>query len=78
MLSDAEIDRIANRIIKALGGVSKSDEMLDAHGAAKVLGCSVATVERRTKEGSIPSVKFGRLRRYRRDDLLRLNEQVHP
>jgi excisionase family DNA binding protein len=73
MLSDAEIDRIADRIIQALGGgVSRPDEMLDAHGAAKLLGCSVATIERRTKEGSLPSVKFGRLRRYRRADLLAL------
>jgi excisionase family DNA binding protein len=73
MLSDAEIDRIADRIIQALGGgVSRPDEMLDAHGAAQVLGCSVATIERRTKEGSLPSVKFGRLRRYRRADLLAL------
>lgn len=74
MLTDAEIDRIANRIIKALGGgVSRPDEMLDAHGAAMVLGCSVSTVERRTKEGSIPSVKLGRLRRYRRADLLTMD-----
>jgi excisionase family DNA binding protein len=75
MLSDLEIDRIADRIVAALNASSCSkpfDEMVDIHGAAKLLGCSVATVERRTKEGSLPSVKFGRLRRYRRADLLAL------
>jgi excisionase family DNA binding protein len=78
MLSDLEIDRIAERIIAALGASScpkPFDEMVDIHGAAKLLGCSVATIERRAKEGSIPSVKFGRLRRYRRADLLALEKK---
>jgi excisionase family DNA binding protein len=76
MLSDNEIDRIAERIVKALGGgVSRPDEMLDAHGAAQVLGCSVATIERRMKSGELPSVKLGRLRRYRRADLLALESK---
>jgi excisionase family DNA binding protein len=79
MLSDLEIDRIAERIIAAIGASRCSkpsdDEMVDIHGAAKLLGCSVATIERRTKEGALPSVKFGRLRRYRRADLLALNKK---
>lgn len=76
MLTDSEIDRIADRIIVALGGrASQGGEMLDAHGAAQVLGCSIATIERRSKEGSIPSVKLGRLRRYRRADLLALESK---
>lgn len=79
MLSDADIQRIADRIIEALGGnaglISSRDEYVDYHGAAQVLGCSVATIERRVREGSIPSVKFGRLRRIRRTDLLNLNKK---
>lgn len=74
MLSDQDIDRIADRIIEALGGrLSQSVEILDAHGAAELLGCSVPTIERRTRDGSIPSVRIGRLRRYRRSDLTGLN-----
>jgi excisionase family DNA binding protein len=78
MLTDVDIDRIADRIIAAIVASrcsTPSDEMLDVYGAAKLLGCSVATIERRTKEGSLPSVKFGRLRRYRRADLLALNKK---
>ncbi|MFN7683785.1 MAG: helix-turn-helix domain-containing protein [Oligoflexia bacterium] len=72
-LTDSEIQSIADRIAKALGasfGSFQADGLLDIYGAAELLGCSVSTLERRTKEGSIPSVKFGRLRRYRRADLL--------
>ena len=78
MLSDQEIQRIADRIIEALGSSSclpSGDEFIDAHGAAKMLGCSIATIERRTKEGTLSSVKFGRLRRYRRADLMALSEK---
>ena len=46
MLTDAEIDRIADEIIAALGlDVSQREEMQDAHGADKMLGCSIPTVE---------------------------------
>lgn len=49
MLSDAEIDRIADQIVSALGlDVSQREEMLDAHGAANVPGCSVPMVEQGT------------------------------
>lgn len=75
MLSDFEIQQIADRIIAALSDRSalpQQDEMLDAHGAAKLLGCSVATIERRTRDGSIPSTKIGNLRRFRKSLLLSL------
>ena len=39
------------------------------------LACSVPTIERLTKAGAIPSVKLGRLRRYRRADLLALQNE---
>lgn len=76
MLNDLEIQQIVDRILAALdGSIPNQDEYVDSHGAAKILGCSVPTVERRTREGSLPSVKFGRLRRYRRTDLLALKKQ---
>lgn len=75
MLSQLEInqlaDAIAERLHERLSAEHFADELLlDVHGAAKVMGCSVATVERRTRDGDLPSVKIGRLRRYRRCDLV--------
>jgi excisionase family DNA binding protein len=76
MLSDLEIQQIADRILAALvGSTLNPDEYVDSHGAAKILGCSVPTVERRTRDGSLQSVKFGRLRRYLRTDLLAMKKK---
>ncbi|MCY3010270.1 MAG: helix-turn-helix domain-containing protein [Planctomycetota bacterium] len=69
-LADLLADRIAERLSASSGG----DILLDAHGAAELIGCSVPTIQRRTKLGEIPSTKLGRLRRYRRSDLLALSE----
>lgn len=70
-----EIQQLADAIAEHLACRSESDAMMDAHGAASLLACSVPTIERLTKSGLIPSVKVGRLRRYRRSDLLALNEK---
>ena len=76
-LSEIEIERIAAALAaKVIEGLAASHEYLDAAGAAEVLGCSVPTVERRAKSGEIPSVKIGKLRRYRRSDLLSLGNAV--
>jgi len=70
-LAEVLADKLSQRL--ALQNSSTSDEtMLDVHGAAALLGCSVPTVERHTRSGLIPSVKVGRLRRYRRADLFGL------
>lgn len=45
-------------------------ELLTASQVADLLQCSVSTVERRTKDGTIPSLKLGRLRRYTRVSIL--------
>lgn len=77
-LSAAELDRLVDAIaerVVALLAEHNSDSLLDSYGAAQILGCSVATIERRTKDGSIPSVKMGRLRRYRRTELLELSKK---
>jgi excisionase family DNA binding protein len=71
-LADALADRVASR----LSGRSDTHALVDSHAAAALLGCSVPTVERLTKTGEIPSMKIGRLRRYRRSDLIgRQNEK---
>ena len=68
-LADALADRLAARLSGAPGG----DGLVDVHGAAELLGCSVPTVERAVRRGEIPSIRVGRLRRYRRADLLALD-----
>jgi excisionase family DNA binding protein len=72
-LTPVEIDRIADvvadRVAARLSGRSDADALVDCHAAAELLNCSVPTVERLTRSGEIPSVKVGRLRRYRRADL---------
>ena len=71
-MTPIEIQQLADAIAERLASRSTGDVWLDALGAAAVLACSVPTIERRTKSGEIPSVKFGRLRRYRRADLMAL------
>jgi excisionase family DNA binding protein len=63
-------DQVAERVVALLNS-RPSDGFIDKHQAAELLGCSVPTVERRTSDGSIPSHKIGRLRRYRASELLR-------
>lgn len=73
MLSDYELQRIAELLADSLAKrIEPNEEMLDVHHAAKLLGLSVSTLERRTRDGSIPSIKIGRLRRYRRSELVNI------
>ena len=62
-------DQVAERVLALLNS-RPSDGFIDKHQAAELLGCSVPTVERRTADGSIPSHKIGRLRRYLPNELL--------
>ena len=77
-LSPIEITQLADAIAERLASRDTGDVFLDTLGAAALLACSVPTIERRTKSGEIPSVKVGRLRRYRRSVLLALNEKGGP
>ena len=70
-----EIQQLADAIADRLASRATGDVFLDALGAAALLACSVATVERLTRSGEIPSVKVGRLRRYRRGDLMALENK---
>ena len=67
-LSPVELDRladeVADRVVARLAAQSDPDALLDSHGAAALLSCSVPTIERLTAAGEIPSIKVGRLRRY--------------
>ena len=73
---DSLADAIAERLSNRLSSQANTDAMIDCHEVAAFLNCSVPTVERLTKSGAIPSHKVGRLRRYRRSDVLsRQNEK---
>lgn len=75
MMTPAEIGLLADALADRLAGrVADGDGLIDVHGAAELLRCSVPTIERRVRDGEIPSVKIGRLRRFRRSDLLSLNK----
>ena len=74
MMSPFEIEQlaqaVAERVSARLSSRPADDALIDCHAVAELLGCSVPTVERLTKSGELPSVKVGRLRRYRRCDVL--------
>jgi excisionase family DNA binding protein len=72
-LTPHEIDLLADALAERLAArLPDHDVLVDGAGAAKVLACSIPTVERLTRTGAIPSAKLGRLRRYSRSALLAL------
>ncbi len=84
-MTPAELDQLADaiacRVIERLNASSQAqppDGFLDSHQAAELLGCSVPTIERLTRSGRLPSVKLGRLRRYRRSAVLEMSKGVAP
>jgi excisionase family DNA binding protein len=70
MMTPQEIDQLADAIFQRLAGRTPSEGLLDKHQAAALLRCSVPTIERLVAQNKIPSIKVGRLRRFRRADLL--------
>ena len=75
MMTPNEIDLLADAIAERLAGRVDAPEAIgDVHDAARWLGCSVPTVERAVRRGEILSIKVGRLRRFRRADVLKSKE----
>lgn len=74
-LTPAELDALADALVERLAGRmgGGADEVGDVHDAARWLGCSVPTVERAVARGEIPSIRVGRLRRFRRSELLAMS-----
>jgi len=68
-------EKLAERLERRLAGRGDAGALMDAPAVAELLGCSVATVERRTRSGEIPSIKYGRLRRYERAAVLGRNDK---
>jgi len=62
-------EQVAERVVTLLN-CSPHQGFVDKNQAAAILGISVPTLERRTADGSIPSHKIGRLRRYLPSELL--------
>lgn len=71
---DQLADAIASRVLKRLNDSFAPDAFLNRAEAAEALGVSIATLERLTARGVIPSRKFGRSRRYVRAELLAIAE----
>jgi excisionase family DNA binding protein len=67
---DSLADALAERLANKMPSRPDDDAMLDVHQVAGLVGCSVPTVERLTRSGELPSRKIGRLRRYRRSDVI--------
>lgn len=77
MLTPSEIDQLADIVAEKVArkiadrpGSTMPETMIDVHEAAKLLNCSVPTIERWTRSGEIRSHKYGRLRRYKPSELL--------
>lgn len=50
------------------------DRLISTQEAARILGISTKTVERRAAEGAITPIRLGRLVRYRYSEVLRIVE----
>jgi len=75
LMSPHEITKLAQELAELLSlrlasTMTDVDRWLDLHDVAEQLKCSTATVERMAASGELPSTKFGRLRRYRKSDVM--------
>lgn len=68
---DRLADVLADRIVARLALRLDVESLLDVHGAAELLNCSVPTIERLVSRGQLPSIKVGSLRRFKRGELLK-------
>jgi|688.fasta_scaffold244994_2 excisionase family DNA binding protein len=71
------MDALVSRIVKGVvAGLTNpvQESLVDSNRAAKFLGCSKATIERWTRNGTIPSYKIGSKRLYRLSELLPINK----
>ncbi|HAN99423.1 MAG TPA: hypothetical protein DCQ98_19275 [Planctomycetaceae bacterium] len=69
-------DLVAERVVVRLRATIDADALLDATQAANLLGISRATLERRIADGTLRPQRVGRLRRFRRSELLTMNEST--
>lgn len=68
---------VAELVLAKIGSaIVENDDCVDSHQAAELMGCSLSSVERLVRTGALPSRKIGRLRRFRRSELLAFNMEV--
>lgn len=61
VLSPADLERLADRLADAVADrLARRPLLVDRVELARMLGLSVPSIERRTRDGSIPSIKSGR------------------
>ncbi len=76
-LAKAIAPLVADMVLARLGSANvDQNELVDKYEAAKLLGCSISSVERLVRQDLLPSRKIGHLRRVRRSDLLAFNMEV--
>lgn len=63
-----EVDALRRELLAALKAAS-GEQLLTTADAARVAGTPLRTVQRWVREGTLPSVGVGRVRRIRRGDL---------
>ena len=60
-MTPSELEMLAERVAEHVAAKLKSrPELVDRNELARLLGVSVPTIERRTANGEIPCVRFGR------------------
>jgi len=74
-MSPHEITKLAQGLAELLSvrlasTMTDVDRWFGLHDVAEALKCSTSTVERMNASGEQPSKKFGRLRRYRKSDVM--------
>ena len=71
MLTLIELDKLGAKVAEIVtANLSNRPRLVDRHGLAEILGCSVPTIERLQSRGLIPVVRLGRIVRYDADQVV--------
>lgn len=66
---DRLVERISDRVVQKLRRETEPD-LLDRDELASRLGLGIATIDRLVSDGLIPSIRFGRRRKFRLADVI--------
>ncbi len=70
-LSEADLDRIVQRLVAAIQPLLQSQPALvGCEEMAELLSISLATLDRKRRDGQIPSIKIGSRRLYQPDSVI--------
>ena len=69
-LSEADLDRIVQRLVAAIQLLQSQPALVGCEEMAELLSISLATLDRRRRDGQIPSIKIGSRRLYQPDSVI--------